>query len=293
LATVVLAGLGCGSPRFFSDEERGTGGGGTGADGGEGMGASDGGVGAGAGGTSGADAGGANTGGTATGGATTGGASTGGAQAGGGAGGMGGSTGGATRGGMAGSGSGGMDPQPVDIRLVVEENADDAVWIGGSDERLTYSEEEPFVEVGADDEVARSAFRFVLPIPRGATIESASLRLVRRQGTALPDETMAVQVFDSATVAPFNGGHAHPPAGHDPGGLFALVISGFAVGEDDETIDSPDLASLVSHVIERSDYDEGGALGFVLSADDMAGWAMFSDSASGEGASLAVRYLPP
>ena len=212
----------------------------------------------------------------------------------GGASGLGGAGGKSGAGGASGlGGAGGGANPPIDVELFVESDVDDAVWINGSDERLHYSTSEPYVEVGGDAEMARAGFRFRLPIPAGSTIESAVLRLTRRAGTALPSETMRVQVFDSASVPAFADAHAHGPAAHDPRGLFATVISGFAVGSTNQTVQSPNLAVLVSHVVERADYVQGGTLGIVLSADQLTRWVMFSDRSTETGASLRIRYRRP
>ena len=188
---------------------------------------------------------------------------------------------------MGGQGS------PVSVELAIENDADDALWLYDTDERLYYSAEEPFVEVGGDDQGARAGFRFRLPLPRGSTVESAILRLERRLGDASPNETMRVQVFDSATVPPFDGGHAHEPEAHAPGGLFALAIGGFSVGSGEGVTDSPNLAALVQHVVDRSDYAVGGAIGFVVSADELSHWAMFADRHSEAGTVLRIRYRAP
>jgi hypothetical protein len=207
-------------------------------------------------------------------------------------------SGGGGAGGSAGSAAGGSagDSEPVTIVLLVDTDVDDALWIRDSDERLSYSNSNPYVEVGGDDEEwARTGLRFRLPIPVGSTIESATLRLTRREGDADADETMLVQVFDSANVPPFDDDHEHVPEEHVSGGLFARTVGGFAVGEDDQTVVSPDLTPLVAHVVERADYHEGGTLGFVVSADGLTHWAQFADRVTGPAgvASLSIRYVPP
>jgi hypothetical protein len=179
------------------------------------------------------------------------------------------------------------------VELSIQNDGDDAVWLYDTDERLYYSQAEPYVEVGGDDERARAGFRFILPLPRGSTIESATLRLMRRLGDANANETMRVQVFDSATVPPFDDAHAHEPDEHDPGGLLALAIGGFSIGSGEGAITSPNLAALVQHVVDRSDYAVGGAIGFVLSADELARWAMFADRNSEAGTLLRIRYRAP
>src|SRR6185436_4675736 len=168
LGTLVMAtGLACGSPSFFSERkgEKGKGGmdaGGADSEAGEGTGATGGGL------------GGSSTGGTGGAGGT--GGSAGKASGGTGAVGIGGAGG---RAGGATGGSGGSR-EPVDIVLVVEDDVDDGMWINGDDERLHFADDEPFVEVGGDFEMSRAGFRFRLPIPRGATIDSAFLRVTRR-----------------------------------------------------------------------------------------------------------------
>lgn len=285
MGIVLAAASACSGPKFFSHRDRGSGGGepgGAGSEAGENSGAS-----------AGAGLGGSGTGGTAGQQGGTNGIATGGT----------GTAGNGTSGGTAGAGSGGDGAtaggggrrEPVDVTIGVEDDEDDALWVDDSDERLIYSEANPYLEVGGDAEMARAGLRFRLPIPVGSTIESATLALTRQRGDASADETMNVQVFDSASVPPFDDDHEHGPEEHDPGGLFAQTVSGFAVGSDDDTVTSPELAALVAHVVERSDYEEGGVLGFVLSAGELGGWVQYADRAGGGGgvAELSVRYVPP
>jgi hypothetical protein len=185
-------------------------------------------------------------------------------------------------------------PKPLDIELSISDDRDDATWIGGDDERLSYRPDQPFDEVGADSEMGRAAFRFELPIPPNSVIESAELRLNHTEGSADETETMLVQVYDSASVPPFDGDHVHAPSDHTPGGLWPVVVSGFAVGLGGSEIRSPDLTVLVQHVIDRSDWISGGSIAFVLSPDTLTTWVGFADRASGsDGARLRVTYTPP
>jgi hypothetical protein len=207
-------------------------------------------------------------------------------------------SGGVGTGGRTGSGGQGPvaeagPPKTLDIELTITEDRDDATWIGGEDERLSYATDQPFVEVGADSERARAAFRFELPIPPSSIIESAVLRLHHVDGDAAETETTLVQVYDSASVPLFDGDHVHAPSEHATGGVWPLLVSGFAVGLAGSEVESPDLAVLVQHVINRPDWTSGGSIAFLLSPETLSGWVGFGDSASGAGARLRVTYTPP
>ena len=191
-------------------------------------------------------------------------------------------------------GSNEAGPMSLEIDLTVQHDTDDATWINGDDERLEYSTDQPWDEVGADTERGRAGFRFEPQIPPGSVIESAVLRLRRLSGEALDTETLFVQVFESASVPPFDDNHVHPPSGHVPEGLSALLVSGFVVGANDSTIDSPDLSTLVQHVVSRPDWTGTSSLGFVLSPDNLATWVAFADASSGAAAAqLRISYVPP
>src|SRR5262249_31001050 len=149
-------------------------------------------------------------------------------------------------------------------------------------------------EVGGDSEMARSGLRFHLPVPRGSTIESAFLHLHHVEGEATPSETMVVAVLDSATASPFDDAHDHTPEEHDSGGLFAETVGDFPVGNHGDMLVSPDLASLVTHIVERSDYEQDGTIVFVISAgENMTDWAQFGDRHANDPAVLELTYRPP
>lgn len=185
-------------------------------------------------------------------------------------------------------------PGIVNLTIVIMNDADDGTWISLTDERLHYGTEYVYVEVGNDAEAGRTGLRYVLPVPSGATIRAASLSLHRVIGDALATETMRAQVYESSNVPPFDDTHVHRPEAHDPGGLWATFVPGFAVGSDGDDLTSPDLGVLVQHVIDRPDWTPGGTIGFVLSADQMGShWVDFTDSVTGYGATLNVSYTMP
>ncbi len=202
--------------------------------------------------------------------------------------------------GFGGAGAGGIPlspesgvPKPLSIEVSIFDDHDDATWLAGDDERLSYGPDQPFDEVGADAEMGRAAFRFELPIPPNSTIEGAVLRLNHLDGNADETETMMVQVYDSSSVPPFGEDHVHTPAEHAPEGLWPVLVSGFAVGLAGRDIQSPDIGVLVQHVIDRPEWISGDTIAFVLSPETLSTWVGLSDSASGAGARLAVTYTPP
>jgi len=202
-------------------------------------------------------------------------------------------TGGETGSGGAPSTDAGI-PEPIDIELSILDDGDDATWIDGNDERLSYATDQPFDEVGADAEMGRAGFRFELPIPPNSVIESAVLRLNRIDGTALETETTMVQVYDSVSVPPFDEEHVHAPSEHVPEGLWPVLVSGFEVGAGGSQVQSPDLAVLVQHVIDLPGWVSDSSIAFVLSPETLSTWVGFADSTSGAGgARLRVTYTPP
>jgi hypothetical protein len=184
-------------------------------------------------------------------------------------------------------------PKRIDIELSITNDTDDATWIGGNDERLSFSTDEPFDEVGVDADMGRAGFRFELPIPPNSVVESAVLRLIHSKGDANEAETTFVQVYDSASVPPFDENHVHAPSEHAPEGLWPVLVSGFAVGLAGSQVESPDLAVLVQHVVDRPDWVSGGNIAFVITPETLGTWVSFADSASGSGARLRVTYTPP
>jgi hypothetical protein len=106
---------------------------------------------------------------------------------------------------------------------------------------------------------------------------------------------MRVQVFDSAAVPPFVAAHEHGPADHAP--LWATSVNGFRVGALGEDTQSPELAQLVQHVLDRAEWKDGSSVVFVLSVDSIATgqYADFTDYAAdpARAARLQLTYTSP
>jgi hypothetical protein len=186
---------------------------------------------------------------------------------------------------------GGGPRLPVELNLPIADDSDDATWINGTDERLHFDDTDFSIEVGVDSEMGRVGLRFVLPIPHGATIASANLRLRRVAGEAAETESIQVQVFDSSSVAPFDEAHVHVPSGH--ANIWPATVSGFLLGANGQELESPDLKVLVQHVVDAPDWSSDRPIGFVLSPDHMATWVAFADRGGGAGQSaLRVVFTP-
>jgi hypothetical protein len=106
---------------------------------------------------------------------------------------------------------------------------------------------------------------------------------------------MKVQVYDSANVPPFDDGHTHAPEAHAVGGLWATAVGPIWVGENGKPVQTSEIKHLVQHVVDRPDWVNGAAIGFVFSAQVMGiRWVDFADSSLGTGqASLRLAYTPP
>jgi hypothetical protein len=198
----------------------------------------------------------------------------------------------------------GVDAGPVTVQLSILADRDDALWLSvneSSQERLHFGPSDGAAgytfEVGSDSEACRAGLRFALPFGHGARVLSAKLAL-RRVGAASnadASSTMTVRVYESDSVPPFDANHMHDtPSQHDPGGVWlGQAVGGYAVGMSDAWNESPNLAALVQHVIDRSEFRAGNYIGFVLSPDVLPGtqFAQFRDSFAGEDpAVLTISY---
>ena len=200
--------------------------------------------------------------------------------------------------GAASGGKAGMGNLPNEIVQQITKNSDDCTWIlvnGSYQERLRFSEANPWLEVGSDTEQGRIGLRFVLPIPPKATIVAASLQLQRVDGNAAAANTLTIQVFDTGNVPSFDASHMHGPRDHvSMAGLFATAVRGTMVGEKGKEITSADLKVLVQRVVDRADFvQNSGTIGFVISPDSVRDWAAYGDSSAGLGATLRVSYRVP
>lgn len=187
----------------------------------------------------------------------------------------------------------------MELTLVILDDTDDATWLDETDERLHVAENDMRIEVGADSDNGRAGLRFELPVPPGSTIQSATLHLRRDNGSADPTHTMLVQVFETSEMPPFDDTHEHPPGEHVEGGVWEMSVGDFSPGTTNSYVVSPDVSVLVQHVVDRDDWQSGGAIGFLLSPDDFViptmpmAWATFADSTLGVGAVLNVRFTSP
>jgi hypothetical protein len=171
---------------------------------------------------------------------------------------------------------------PITLELTLTRDTDDATWIsddaGVRHERLHYDDRTDrtglHIEVGNDKEAGRIGLRFELPVPPHARIDSAKIKLHRytsAQGPAAADASMLVQVYETTALAVFDPTHVHAPEAHGgDGGVWATPVSGFKVGEFEEDVVSPDLKTLVQHVVDKAAWTQGGVVGFLLSPDEMA-----------------------
>ncbi len=194
------------------------------------------------------------------------------------------------------------------VVLAIQSDQDDALWrnaSGGLEELLHFSEAAHgsagyTIEVGTDGEECRAGLRFALPLEPGSTILEATLRLSRvgPQSNADRGSTLRVAVYETASMGPFDHAHVHQdPAEHVSAGVWAGgSVGGFHVGLSDASTQSPDVSSLVQHVVDRPDWRKGGYIGFLLSPDDMSPgeYAQFRDSfAQADPPTLTLSFRGP
>jgi hypothetical protein len=184
---------------------------------------------------------------------------------------------------------------PLEVTLPIVGDFDDGDWIGGTNEQLRHSATSTTIQVGVGAEASRAGLRFQVRLPKGAIIQSARLHLYRAGGQTPPTDTIEVQVYDSGQVPAFADAHVHTPDAHAPEGLWLTAVTGFVIGPNDSEVDSPEIANLVRHVLDRADWKDGGHIGFVLTPYQMHGWAAFTDSSASDGrsATLRIKYAAP
>jgi hypothetical protein len=215
-----------------------------------------------------------------------------------------GATGGGGSGGVGGEpatggAGGGGPPRPQEVGIDIVANHDDAMWNGcplaNADERLAYSDNEPFLFVGNDLDLQCAAFRFSLPIPPGSTIQAAELRLTRAGGDNLAMDTLQIRAWDSVNVPPFDPTHTEAALLHDPAGVLDTAVVDWAPGVVDTPVVTPDLSALVQEVVDRPDWGVNKTLGLALLPQEIPNrYVGFLDSsAASDPPRLQITYLPP
>jgi hypothetical protein len=145
------------------------------------------------------------------------------------------------------------------------------------------------MEVGADNEQCRSAVRFQPDIPKGATIVSASLWLVRSNGQATAGIELYVYGYREADLPAFDNTHTHLPNLHGDGGFQTNPVTGWILdGGNSGPVATPDLSPLVQALVSRADWVPGSSsLGLVIAPAPTAGafWLDFEEHSS-----VSVQY---
>lgn len=172
-------------------------------------------------------------------------------------------------------------PTPIDVAVTADTDDGSFCLLNGSmpQERLSDSMQGNFTEVGTDAEECKAVLRFVLPVPRGATIMDAKLTVNHVTGSNFNGEDMLVHVFNTPAFPPLNAGHMHTLAQHTDAGLVpeTAVIKWAPKAA---TITSIDLSALVNPVVNRADWAPGQTVTFLLVPDGTTPvwWFGFEDS---------------
>jgi len=198
-------------------------------------------------------------------------------------------------------------PKPVMWSGSIANDAHDVCWInetGHTFEKFRYRDDDDsgkHLEVGNDADPEFIGLRFHLPLPKGVTIQAATLTLQRFPlvfadfpGNATASESMKVQVFDSAQVPAFM--HIVETKHTDRGAIWPTAVNGFQVGATGQNTTSPNLSALVQHVIDRAEWSSGASVVFLLSVDTIksGSYADFTDFSynAANAAKLQLTYLP-
>lgn len=138
-----------------------------------------------------------------------------------------------------------------------------------------------------------TAFAFGSPIPRGAVVLDARLELTGAGG-GLGQPACLVRAFDVADAPAFVAGSATKLSALAPLSDASLIwtVPWLAPGQ---VVSSPNLASLLQEVVDRSDYAPGGFFGFVLDGhpNTLPHHATVSNFAAPFPPRLRVRYAVP
>ncbi|MEP0846216.1 MAG: PQQ-dependent sugar dehydrogenase [Phycisphaerae bacterium] len=132
---------------------------------------------------------------------------------------------------------------------------------------------------------------FPLPVPRGASIASATIDVVATADQA-GSPSATIRAYDVASAPAFAAGDPTPLTDWAPlsTATAAWNFPPFAAGQP---YTSPEVAALVQEIVDRADWAEGNAIGFVLDpgATPPDQWRCIRNFASGQPAILSVSYV--
>lgn len=133
---------------------------------------------------------------------------------------------------------------------------------------------------------------FPVNIPQGAAISSARIT-VRATSDNLGSPQLAIRGYDIGSVLPFAAGPTRLTLWH-PLTSSAVPWSPPAVGAG-TLYDTPNLASIVQEIVDRSDWVAGNHLGFVIDGSPTAGdaWRCWRNFVSGAPATLTIEWSVP
>jgi glucose/arabinose dehydrogenase len=136
----------------------------------------------------------------------------------------------------------------------------------------------------------QAAMQFALPIPPGAQVLNATLR-VRATSDQSGSPTLSLRAYAMGNAAPFISGSATPLTAHHP--LLTNVITWnppkFIPGT---TNAFPDVAELAQAVVNRSDWASGQYFGLVVDGTPTSGnhWRCWNNLQSGFPPTLTMTY---
>jgi len=178
-----------------------------------------------------------------------------------------------------------------DAETTVLSSTDDAIELLSNNEVIVDVPYVPLMSL-ADEDHIWSGLRFdELPVPQGATIVDARIDFTSiaadLQAATEPPNNMTFYVEDTADAEPFAAGFN--TISNRSRATDTVPWHDVPEWSDNETVESPNLAPLVQHVVSKADWCGGNAIGLSVRGNGSRLAASF-DRLANDGPVLRVRY---